>query len=54
MRTLILIATLVITTSAFALETSEVDCPALNESSIEKGAQEDGKDAGQDDGATQE
>jgi hypothetical protein len=40
MKTLTLVFALIVSTQIFASETQDVDCPALNESSIEKGSSE--------------
>ena len=48
-----MIFALLVSASNYAAEVGEVDCPALNESSVEKGAQEDGVE-GNEETATQE
>ena len=40
MKTLTLVFALIVSTQIFAAEVADVDCPALNESSIEKGSSE--------------
>jgi hypothetical protein len=40
MKTLTLVFALIVSTQIFAAEVADVDCPALNESSIEKGSNE--------------